>query len=65
MNLKRISKAIAAGVSAGLGAAFVYVQSHSFKIDTETLAGALGAFAAVGFSAAVVTYRAPANRTLA
>ncbi len=60
--MKRISKAIAAGVSAGVAAAFVYLQSHSFNLTSETIGGAVGAFAATAVVAGVATYRAPANR---
>ncbi len=60
--MKRVSKAIAAGASAGIGAAFVYLQSHSFSLAAEHIAGAAGAFVTVGVTAAIVTYRAPANR---
>lgn len=58
----RISKAIAAAVSAGAGAAAVYLQAHSFSITVEHVAGAAGAFVVAGIVAGVATYRAPANR---
>lgn len=59
--MKRVSKAIAAGVSAGIGAAGVYLQAHSFQVTTEHVAGAAGAFVVAGVIAGVATYQAPAN----
>lgn len=61
MKVKSISKALAAGFSAGVGAAGVYLQAHSFQVTTEHVAGALGAFVVAGVIAGVATYRAPAN----
>ena len=59
--MKKVSKAVAAGVSAGLAAAGVYLQANSFQLTTEHVAGALGAFVVAGVTVAATTYFAPAN----
>lgn len=62
--MKRISKAIAAAVSAGVAAAGVYLQAASFHITTEVIAGAAGAFVVAAVVTGVATYSAPANTAI-
>ena len=60
--MKRVSKAVAAGVSAGVAAAGVYLQARSFQLDAESIGGAVGAFFATGVTVGLTTYFAPANK---
>lgn len=54
----KIKKALVAGAGAGIGAAMVYLQSHSFKLDAETVGGAAVAFIVAGAPVGWATWRA-------
>lgn len=60
--MSTVRKAAAAFWAGGIAGAGVYLQSHSFHFDAETLAGAAGAFVAGGVLATIGVYFAPANR---
>jgi hypothetical protein len=56
--MSKIKKAIVAGAGAGAGAIGVYLQSHSFALDADTIGGALVAFVVVGLPVGWATWRA-------
>ncbi len=60
--MKRVSKALAAGASAGVAAAGVYLQAKAFQLDAESVGGAAGAFVAAAVTVGLTTYFAPANK---
>jgi hypothetical protein len=59
MNLKKIRKALTAGLSAGVGAAVTYQVGLGWSATPEAIGGTAGAFAAAAVPAAWLTWRVP------